>query len=100
MFSIAAIMLGWFWKEGWLWPRRGDVIKRVLRHRRGRRRNKPFAWDAIMRLRVVAPDSFAALDLLEREAHGVELTVGTETKALRKVAARADAVLVAPRHVS
>ena len=53
-----------------------------------------------MRLLVIAPESFAALDVLEHEAHGVELTIGTETKALRKVAARADAVLVAPRHVS
>ena len=44
MFTVAVIMLTWFWKEGWLWPRRGDFIRRVLRHRRRRRnRNKPIA---------------------------------------------------------
>ena len=53
-----------------------------------------------MRLLVIAPESFAALDLLKREAHGVDLVVGTDTKSLRKAAAGADALLVAPRHVS
>ena len=53
-----------------------------------------------MRLLVIAPETFAALDLLRREAHGIELVIGTDSAALRKSAAAADAVLVAPRHVA
>ena len=53
-----------------------------------------------MRLLVVAADDFPALALLRREARDVELTIGTETNALRDAAARADAVLLAPRYGS
>jgi phosphoglycerate dehydrogenase-like enzyme len=51
-----------------------------------------------MQLLVIAPESFGALDLLRREAPGIELTVGTSAQALRFAAARAEAVLIAPRY--
>ncbi|HEX7154832.1 MAG TPA: D-2-hydroxyacid dehydrogenase [Thermoanaerobaculia bacterium] len=51
-----------------------------------------------MNLLVIAPADFAALELLRREAHGVELTIGTDVDALRDGARRADAVLIAPRY--
>lgn len=51
-----------------------------------------------MHLLVLAPPDFRALDLLQREAAGVELTIGTDVEALRDAARRADAVLIAPRH--
>jgi phosphoglycerate dehydrogenase-like enzyme len=50
-----------------------------------------------MRLLVIAPAGFAPLELLRREAGEVELVVGSEAEALRRDAARADAVLIAPR---
>jgi phosphoglycerate dehydrogenase-like enzyme len=52
------------------------------------------------RLLVIAPDDFAPLDQFRREAPGVELAVGTEAETLRADAARADAVLIAPRYGS
>ena len=53
-----------------------------------------------MRVLVIAPESFEALDLLKRESHGVELTIGAETAKLRRMASGVDAVLVAPRNVA
>jgi phosphoglycerate dehydrogenase-like enzyme len=53
-----------------------------------------------MRLLILAPPSFGPLELLRREARGVELSVGTDVAALRGEAARADAVLIAPRYAS
>lgn len=50
------------------------------------------------RLLVIAPPNFAPLDLLHREASDVELSIGTEAEQLRSDAARADAVLIAPRY--
>lgn len=50
-----------------------------------------------MRLLVIAPPDFAPLRTLEREAHGVELIVGTAVDEFRPFAAEADAVLLAPR---
>lgn len=50
------------------------------------------------RLLVIAPPDFAPLDLLRREAPDVELSIGTEAEQLRSDAARADAVLIAPRY--
>ncbi|MBK5258741.1 MAG: magnesium/cobalt transporter CorA [Thermoanaerobaculia bacterium] len=38
MAAIAAGMLSWFGKKGWLWQRRGDFIRRELHHRRTKRR--------------------------------------------------------------
>lgn len=51
-----------------------------------------------MRLLVIAPPDFPPLELIRREAHGVELTAGTEVQALREAAAEAEVVLVAPRY--
>lgn len=53
-----------------------------------------------MRLLVIAPPDFAPLELLRREAPDVELSIGTEAAALRADAARADAILIAPRYGS
>lgn len=53
-----------------------------------------------MRLLVIAPPDFGPLALLRREAPDVELSVGTDAEALRGDAARADAVLLAPRYGS
>jgi phosphoglycerate dehydrogenase-like enzyme len=53
-----------------------------------------------MRLLVIAPPDFGALELLRREASGIELTVGTDAATLRADASRADAVLIAPRYGS
>lgn len=53
-----------------------------------------------MRLLIIAPPEFAPLELLRREGADVELAVGTEAEALRPAAARADAVLIAPRYGS
>lgn len=53
-----------------------------------------------MRLLVIAPPTFAPLELLRREAPGIELAIGTDAVALRADAARADAVLIAPRYGS
>lgn len=51
-----------------------------------------------MRLLVIAPPEFAALDLLHREAPDLELSIGTEVESLRSDARHADAVLIAPRY--
>lgn len=53
-----------------------------------------------MRLLVIALPEFAPLEMLRREVRDVELAVGTEAEALRRDAARADAVLIAPRYGS
>ncbi len=53
-----------------------------------------------MRLLVIAPPDFAPLELLQREAPDVELSIGTSADALRRDARRADAVLIAPRLAS
>jgi len=50
-----------------------------------------------MRLLVIAPPEFAPLDMLRREMPDVELSIGTIAESLRDDAARADAVLIAPR---
>lgn len=50
-----------------------------------------------MHLLVIAPPEFAPLELLQREAPGIELTIGTDANALREAALHADAVLIAPR---
>lgn len=50
-----------------------------------------------MHLLVIAPPDFGPLDQLRREAPDLELSIGTETEALREAASRADAVLIAPR---
>lgn len=52
------------------------------------------------RLLVIAPPDFAPLDLLRRDAPDVEVSVGTDAESLRADAARADAVLLAPRYGS
>jgi phosphoglycerate dehydrogenase-like enzyme len=51
-----------------------------------------------MRLLVIAPAAFAPLELLRREAADIELAIGTDAESLRRDAARADAVLIAPRY--
>ena len=51
-----------------------------------------------MRLLVIAPSDFAPLDVLRREAPDVTLSIGTSAGALRADAARADAILIAPRY--
>ncbi|HVR41240.1 MAG TPA: D-2-hydroxyacid dehydrogenase [Thermoanaerobaculia bacterium] len=53
-----------------------------------------------MHLLAIAPPDFRALDLLRREAPGLELSIGTDADSLRDAAARADAVLLAPRYGS
>jgi phosphoglycerate dehydrogenase-like enzyme len=53
-----------------------------------------------MRLLVIAPARFEPLELLPREAPGIELAVGTEAESLRTDASHADAVLLAPRYGS
>jgi len=50
-----------------------------------------------MRLLVIAPSDFAPLELLRREVPDVTLAIGTDAESLRSEAARADAVLIAPR---
>lgn len=50
-----------------------------------------------MHLLVIAPPDFGPLELLRSEARDLELSIGTEIEALRGAAARADAVLIAPR---
>lgn len=44
MSVVAIVMLTWFWKEGWLWPRRADVLRRERKIRRvlHRRARKTF----------------------------------------------------------
>jgi phosphoglycerate dehydrogenase-like enzyme len=54
----------------------------------------------LMRTLVIAPPEFAPLELLRREAPDVELAVGTDVDSLRRDAASADAVLIAPRYSS
>ncbi|HEX7809497.1 MAG TPA: D-2-hydroxyacid dehydrogenase [Thermoanaerobaculia bacterium] len=53
-----------------------------------------------MRLLVIAPPTFAGLELLQREAPGIELVTGTHPDTLREHATHADAVLIAPRYGS
>lgn len=53
-----------------------------------------------MRLLAIAPPDFAPLELLRREAPDVELSTGTDVESLRRQAAGADAVLIAPRYAS
>ncbi|MGN6183910.1 MAG: D-2-hydroxyacid dehydrogenase [Thermoanaerobaculia bacterium] len=53
-----------------------------------------------MNLLVIAPADFAPLELLQREAPGIEITIGTDANALRSAASDADAVLLAPRYGS
>lgn len=53
-----------------------------------------------MRLLVLAPHDFEPLQLLQRDAPDIEITVGTDATALRETAASADAVLIAPRYGS
>lgn len=53
-----------------------------------------------MRLLVLAPPSFAPLEMLRRTSPDVELSVGTDVASLRREAARADAVLIAPRYAT
>jgi phosphoglycerate dehydrogenase-like enzyme len=53
-----------------------------------------------MRLLVIAPPEFAPLEQLRREAPDVELSIGTNVESLRRQAAHADAVLIAPRYAS
>lgn len=53
-----------------------------------------------MRLLVIARPDFAALDVLRRESHDVELTISDDVEALRSAAPEADAVLLAPRNVA
>jgi phosphoglycerate dehydrogenase-like enzyme len=53
-----------------------------------------------VRLLVVAPHDFGALELLRHEPPGIELSIGTDAESLRADAARADAVLIAPRYGS
>ncbi len=40
MIFIGVVMLSWFWANGWLWPRRGQIIRRELHHRRRMRRKR------------------------------------------------------------
>lgn len=49
-------------------------------------------------LLVIAPPGFEPLDLLRREAPDVALAIGTDAATLRAGAARADAILIAPRY--
>lgn len=51
-----------------------------------------------MHLLVLAQPDFAPLTMLRREAPDVELTIGQDPETLRAAAARADAVLIAPRY--
>jgi phosphoglycerate dehydrogenase-like enzyme len=53
-----------------------------------------------VRVLVIAPESFAGLDLLARETHGVDIAIGTDAPVLRKKAAEADAVVVGPRNAA
>jgi len=53
-----------------------------------------------MRLLVIAPATFAPLELLRQEAPDVELSIGTDLESLRSAARDADAVLIAPRYAS
>jgi phosphoglycerate dehydrogenase-like enzyme len=53
-----------------------------------------------MRLLVIAPPDFAPLEMLQRDAPGVELTIATDAETLRPHAGAADAVLIAPRYGS
>ncbi|MDP9190394.1 MAG: D-2-hydroxyacid dehydrogenase [Acidobacteriota bacterium] len=53
-----------------------------------------------MRLLVIAPSQFDPLELLRREAPDVELSIGTDVESLRRQAAGAEAVLIAPRYAS
>ncbi len=52
------------------------------------------------RLLVIAPSDFAPLELLRRDAPDVAVSIGTDAESLRADAARADAVLIAPRYGS
>ncbi|MGZ5431883.1 MAG: D-2-hydroxyacid dehydrogenase [Thermoanaerobaculia bacterium] len=52
------------------------------------------------RLLVIAPPDFAPLELLRRDAPDVAVSIGTDAESLRADAARADAVLIAPRYGS
>jgi phosphoglycerate dehydrogenase-like enzyme len=53
-----------------------------------------------VRLLVIAPPDFGALELLRNEPPGIELSIGTDAASLRADAERADAVLLAPRYGS
>lgn len=50
-----------------------------------------------MHLLAIAPPRFGPLQLLQREAPDVEVTVGTDAASLLGAASKADAVLIAPR---
>jgi phosphoglycerate dehydrogenase-like enzyme len=52
-----------------------------------------------MRLLVIAPRDFAALDVVRSDAQGVEIIAGDNADSLRDSASSADAVLLAPRSV-
>ena len=54
----------------------------------------------LMHLLVIAPPDFEPLELLQREAPDVTMAVGRDAESLRRDAARADAVLLAPRYGS
>jgi phosphoglycerate dehydrogenase-like enzyme len=54
----------------------------------------------VTRLLVIAPPRFEPIELLRRDAPDVELSIGTDAASLRADAARADAVLIAPRYGS
>ncbi|HUP61030.1 MAG TPA: magnesium/cobalt transporter CorA [Thermoanaerobaculia bacterium] len=46
MAVVAVVMMMWFWRKGWLWPRRGEVLRRELHirralHRRARKSLPP-----------------------------------------------------------
>ncbi|MEA2490435.1 MAG: hypothetical protein QOH21_2227 [Acidobacteriota bacterium] len=53
-----------------------------------------------MRLLVIAPPEFPPLEVLRHEAPDVELVIGTDVDVLRRDAAGAEAVLIAPRYAS
>jgi magnesium transporter len=42
MTLIAVVMLTWFWHKGWLWPKRGEVIRRELHQQRHLRRRRKY----------------------------------------------------------
>lgn len=53
-----------------------------------------------MNLAVIAPSDFAALQMLRREEHDVEITLGQDAVTLRPAIRRADVILLAPRYGS
>ena len=40
MAVVAIAMLAWFWNKGWLWPRRGEVLRQQMHRRRHLRRRR------------------------------------------------------------